>query len=189
MSLIQQNMGAIYDGSQRLIAPVLNSTTATKNWAVGEEFILDGNLYKVTTAISSGSQIIVSGSSANCALADTVTEQIKNLEINSIYRAIATGKHTTATANTYELAGSFTISNPMVVIIRAHYTNTKPTGIIVSGSSVGNGIGKLEVDSESIATLLSLTVLLDTGTYNIYTKYQLTGENNYSVNGLNFNLI
>lgn len=76
MSLIQQNMGAIYDGSQRLIAPVLNSTTATKNWAVGEEFILDGNLYKVTTAISSGNQIIVSGSSANCELADTVTEQI-----------------------------------------------------------------------------------------------------------------
>lgn len=79
MSLIQQNMGAIYDGSQRLIAPVLNSTTATKNWAVNEEFILDGNLYKVTTAISSGSQIIVSGSSANCELADTVTEQIETL--------------------------------------------------------------------------------------------------------------
>ena len=77
--LIQQNMGAIYDGSQRLIAPVLNSTTATKNWAVDEEFILDGNLYKVTTAIPSGSQIIVSGSSANCELADTVTEQIETL--------------------------------------------------------------------------------------------------------------
>ena len=79
MSLIQQNMGAIYDGSQRLIAPVLNSTTATQNWEVGQEFILDGNLYKVTTAISSGSQIIVSGSSANCELADTVTEQIVNV--------------------------------------------------------------------------------------------------------------
>lgn len=82
MSLIQQNMGAIYDGSQRLIAPVLNSTTATKNWAVGEEFILDGNLYEVTTAISSGSQIIVSGSSANCELADTVTEQIRVVDIH-----------------------------------------------------------------------------------------------------------
>ena len=80
MSLIQQNMGAIYDGSQRLIAPVLNSTTATQNWAVGQEFILDGNLYKVTIAIPSGSQIIVSGSSANCALADTVTEQINTVE-------------------------------------------------------------------------------------------------------------
>ena len=80
MSLIQQNMGAIYDGSQRLIAPVLNSTTATQNWAVGQEFILDGNLYEVTTAISSGSQIIVSGSSANCALADTVTEQLNAKE-------------------------------------------------------------------------------------------------------------
>lgn len=79
MSLIQQNMGAIYDGSQRLIAPVLNSTTATQNWAVGQEFILDGNLYKVTTAIPSGSQIVVSGSSANCELADTVTEQINGV--------------------------------------------------------------------------------------------------------------
>lgn len=79
MSLIQQNMGAIYDGSQRLIAPVLNSTTATQRWEVGQEFILDGNLYKVTTAIPSGSQIVVSGSSANCALADTVTEQINDI--------------------------------------------------------------------------------------------------------------
>lgn len=173
--------------TQMLIAPVLPTMVSDRAYAVGEQFIVNSVLYKITQAVSASGVALVVGT--NCAVSDTVTEQIKNLKIGSIYSAITTGKHTTATANTYELAGSFTIDNPMVVIVRAHYSNAKPIGIVVSDSTVGNGTNKIEVASDSQPSHLSITALLDAGTYNIYTKYTLAVENNYSVYGLKFNLI
>lgn len=68
----------ILDGNQtqELIAPVQNTLIADRNYTVGQQFILNGTLYKVTTAITSGNPIITSGSSANCELADIITEQL-----------------------------------------------------------------------------------------------------------------
>lgn len=146
MSLIQQNMGAIYDGSQRLIAPVLNSTTATQNWAVGQEFILDGNLYKVTTAIPSGSQIIVSGSSANCELADTVTEQIRLKSVAS---------YNVTTSNTYRGAANLVALQLNADEVIKHWNTLK--------LRVGNYIGDcVEVRSDTIVFSINIV-----GTYNL----------------------
>ena len=59
------------------IAPVQNTlSAANKNYAVGEQFLYDGHLYKVTSAITSGAQIVIG---TNAVAAGTITEQIGDL--------------------------------------------------------------------------------------------------------------
>lgn len=79
--------------TQEMIAPVIDTLVATKAWSVGEEFIYAGTLYKVTTAIAVGDTIVVSGSSANCELADTVTEQIVSMRegVKYLYSSLLSG--------------------------------------------------------------------------------------------------
>ena len=155
--LIQQNMGAIYDGSQRLIAPVLNSTTATKNWAVDEEFILDGNLYKVTTAIPSGSQIIVSGSSANCELADTVTEQIVNTLTNNGTALIPRNEgYVVLAADTWaNIANVGTTSYKSYLVISTYNSNR---GMWIVTKTTGTSVTSYQIAKENTSTTVSFAM-------------------------------
>lgn len=66
----------IADGTEPLIAPVQNSLVASKAYAVGEQFIYNGNLYKATASIASGGTITING---NCALADSIADQVTEL--------------------------------------------------------------------------------------------------------------
>lgn len=66
----------IADGTEPLIAPVQNSLVASKTYAVGEQFIYNGNLYKATASIASGGTITING---NCALADSIADQVTAL--------------------------------------------------------------------------------------------------------------
>ena len=59
------------------IAPVQTSlSSADKNYAVGEQFLYDGHLYKVTSAITSGAQIVIG---TNAEAAGSVTEQMRTV--------------------------------------------------------------------------------------------------------------
>lgn len=60
---------------QQSIATIQTTFTASKNYAVGEQFVYNGLLYKATTTIAQGGTITIG---SNCALADNVTEQIRN---------------------------------------------------------------------------------------------------------------
>ena len=61
--------------NETVIATRQANTTASKNYKVGDQFILNNVLYRVTAAINSGSQI----TSGNSAAADNITTQISNI--------------------------------------------------------------------------------------------------------------
>jgi hypothetical protein len=59
------------------IAPVENGTTASRAYAVGQQFYLsDGKLYKAKAAIAQGATFTIG---TNCELAPSITDQIKAL--------------------------------------------------------------------------------------------------------------
>ena len=72
--------------TQKLIAPIQSNLTASKAYAVGEQFVYNGLLYEVTAAIASGGTITING---NCKLSDNVTNQILLLtsELNKLKNA------------------------------------------------------------------------------------------------------
>ena len=62
--------------NETIIAPVEASLTASRAYAIGEQFIYSGTLYTATAAITAGGTITIGG---NCTASDSVTEQIKEL--------------------------------------------------------------------------------------------------------------
>lgn len=63
--------------TQMLIAPVLPTMVSDRAYAVGEQFIVNSVLYKITQAVSAAGVALVVGT--NCAVSDTITQQIKGL--------------------------------------------------------------------------------------------------------------
>lgn len=62
--------------TREMLAPVEpDETNASRAYAVGEQLILNGILYKVTVAIAKNGVITPTGSGANIALADNITDQ------------------------------------------------------------------------------------------------------------------
>lgn len=88
--------GTEYDISGiSMIAPIESTQTASHNYAVGEQFVYQGLLYKATQQITIGDTITVG---ANCELADEVTKQIGEINSNLSWTQIG---------NTYVWADSF----------------------------------------------------------------------------------
>jgi len=58
-----------------VIAPVEASTTASRRYEIGEQFILNGILYTATAIIANGGTITVN---TNCVASDSITTQIAN---------------------------------------------------------------------------------------------------------------
>ena len=91
MAIIKQDYGQLYGGElavESLIAPVQKTLTADKLYNIGDQFIYDDRLYKVTVAIPQYDPIVIG---TNAVVADNITEQMKN----NRYRVVKT-----ATANT-----------------------------------------------------------------------------------------
>ena len=63
--------------NQSLLAPIQSTLVASKAYVIGEQFVYQGLLYTVTTAIAQGGTITING---NCALSDDVTSQIKMIK-------------------------------------------------------------------------------------------------------------
>lgn len=71
---------------QQMLAPIQLTLVASQAYSVGDQFIYQGLLYKVTVAIASGGTIIIDG---NCELSECVTNQILLLtsELNKLKNA------------------------------------------------------------------------------------------------------
>jgi hypothetical protein len=67
------NAQASVNNAQQMIAPIQTTLTASQNYAIGEQFVYNGLLYKATAAIAQGGAITIDG---NCESAENVTEQI-----------------------------------------------------------------------------------------------------------------
>jgi hypothetical protein len=63
-----------------MIAPIQTTLVASKTYTVGEQFVYNGLLYKATETIAQGGTITIGG---NCALADSVTAQLAELEYSN----------------------------------------------------------------------------------------------------------
>lgn len=64
-----------------VIAPTEATTTASRRYEIGDQFILSGVLYTATAVIASGDTIIVN---TNCALSESITEQIANVDLSAL---------------------------------------------------------------------------------------------------------
>lgn len=76
--------GGVYNAianSNNVVAPVELTLTSTRAYAVGDQFVYDGLLYKATAAIGEGGAITIG---TNCELADCVTKQISTVEVDSV---------------------------------------------------------------------------------------------------------
>ena len=67
--------------TRQMIAPVeINQSSASQQYAVGEQFVLNGLLSEATAAITQNAAFVLGG---NYKLADSVTKQIKNIINNT----------------------------------------------------------------------------------------------------------
>ena len=60
--------------TQMLIAPVLPKMVSDRAYAVGEQFIVNNVLYKITQAVPAADVALVVGS--NCEVSDSITQQM-----------------------------------------------------------------------------------------------------------------
>lgn len=100
--------------TQEIIAPVQDTLTASRSYAVGDQFIYQNKLYKATAAIASGGSITIGG---NCTLASTVTEQINTLDIPKIARGRATFTNSGQSVNLSYSSAGFTEAPTVMVVL------------------------------------------------------------------------
>lgn len=104
--------GGVYNAianSNNVVAPVELTLTSTRAYAIGDQFVYGGLLYKATAAIGVGGAITIG---TNCTLADCVTKQINDLNKGQL-RVLTVTKTISGAANGYsEHLLDFTSSIP-----------------------------------------------------------------------------
>ena len=122
MSIIKQDYGQICDtATQSMIAPIQVTLTADRAYAVDDRFILNGQLYKVTSAISSGGTITIG---TNAELSDTVSSQIKTVDGKvGVLSSLATTVKTNLVAAINEVKGLIPTVNNATLTIQKNGTN------------------------------------------------------------------
>lgn len=101
MAIIKQDYGSFQDmATQHIVAPVQLTAVADKNYAIGDLFIFNNELYKATSAITSGEDIIFKPETGyNAEVASTIAEEIDlSHEISGIDKSLKTGTGITATS-------------------------------------------------------------------------------------------
>lgn len=88
-NIIRQDFGSLGNDvqTQMLIAPVLPTMISDRAYTVGEQFIVDNVLYKITQAVSAAGVALVVDS--NCEVSDSITQQIQNQRIS--YKDVSLG--------------------------------------------------------------------------------------------------
>lgn len=77
MSIVRQDYGSIYDPhAESLIAPIQKTLVADRAYAVGDCFILDGVMYRMTQAVLQGATIVIG---TDCEVAPPVTDMIDQI--------------------------------------------------------------------------------------------------------------
>ena len=121
-----------HSSSSDMIATIQTSLTASRAYAIGQQFIYNGGLYKATAAISSGGTITI-GSSGNAIAADNIADQIYS---NMPTYSGASNSYNVPTSWGYT---GFSVKIPkgcMAVIQGVQvYGNAKPKGLRLSTSN------------------------------------------------------
>ena len=119
----------------QMIAPIESTLVASKAYAIGDQFVYEGLLYKATAAIASGGSIVIG---TNCTLADCVTKQIQNM-----------------TVKTYTRSGQTTASGNFVTPF--DLTNKIPLSVLVTTSGE-NVIGLIGTTPENMLVVRVLNL-------------------------------
>ena len=150
------------------LATVESSTTASKAYAVGDYLVLGGVLYKVTSAISSGSTITVGTNVVAAAIADDVSD-ISNKIGNTTMGTTAT----TITGAIAEHEGDISTLNSNLsnkIIVEAHDSDTVES--IASGSTAWLGVQNVAKTGYKIVSIAGYYLQGGNGTgCNIYALY------------------
>ena len=126
-----------------MVAYVESSTTATKRYEIGDQFILNGALYTATAIIANGGTITVG---TNCTASDTIIEQIPNIDGKADKTDLTSISETGSTASQAISAGTYFYLDGVLVRAKtdiasgATFTeNTNYEVVSVGGlNSIGN---------------------------------------------------
>ena len=138
-----------------MVAYVESSTTATKRYEVGDQFILNGVLYTATAIIANGGTITVG---TNCTASDTIIEQIPNVEGKANKTDLTNISETGSTASQAISAGTYFYLDGTLVraktAIASGATFTENTNY--EATTVGDAIKEVN-EKASIKVLASVT--------------------------------
>lgn len=159
--------------TKQMIAPIETTLTASQPYAIGEQFVYNGLLYKATAAIAQGGTITIDG---NCEFAYSVTEQIGGLAtvINSRVKSIIISSDSknvhTLTFSASERHVIFGLSannsNSFAAIVVIDSSKTvryislgQGNNVTLSGSSDNSGIFTITLTGAAGISIIDLTTL------------------------------
>lgn len=142
-----------------VIAPTEATTTASRRYEIGEQFILNGVLYTATAVIASGDSIIVD---TNCVLSKDIEAQI-----NGIGNALFLGDSYS------DRSTGYTSALPDLIGATMRYENI--FNYAIAGAGYVNGSGTQEHFEGQFDSAMS--ALTDTEKINIKYVYVLGGQN------------
>lgn len=139
-----------------VIAYTEASTTATKRYEIGDQFILSGVLYTATAIIANGGTITVG---TNCTASDTIIEQIPNVDLKADKTDLTSISETGSTASQAISAGTFFYLEGTLVRAKtdiasgATFTlNTNYTAVSAGGLNE-LGVLKKRISNQQISSL------------------------------------
>ena len=159
--------------SSESIAPIEQSTTASQAYEVGDLLFYDDILYKVTSAISQGETIIISGASTNVIQTDIDTELKNKIKVSSTAGLVKNDG--TIDTNSYATTTQLADKTDKV----ANATNGNLAGLDSNGNLTDSGVVATDV-IQKVATATGL--LRDDGT--VDTSTYATTTNAYLVNDI-----
>lgn len=172
---IEQNVESIAD-TQSMIATVEATTTASKNYSVGDLLVYDGKLYKVTSAIATGATIIA-GSNVTQTTVETQIASASGgegdwvkIKDDTLAEAVATH-----TINTDSNGNPFVLKDAIVYIIATagsaqigyltlSNTNGSNTQVAV-GNIVNTGVVRTVIRCERIFDKWNIMMNTPTSNY------------------------
>lgn len=117
-----------------VIAPTEATTTASRRYEIGEQFILNGVLYTATAVIASGDSIIVN---TNCDLSESITEQIdgkaEKTDLTSIFESGTTASQAIGIGTYFYLNGTLVRAKTAIASGATFTLNTNYT-VITAGA-------------------------------------------------------
>ena len=157
MPIIKQEYGSFTDvETQQMLAPILYSLIADRNFAIGDLFIYQNKLYKAIKAISTTDPIVIGDGtdpSDNATAASTVSEElIGQIETITTTPALPTGALLVKKGNILEFAGYGVAGG-----LNTHYTLPCQSAIatkvtLVMSNGIGNGVaGYAQLDGSELS--------------------------------------
>lgn len=137
-----------------VIAPTEATTTASRRYEIGEQFILNGVLYTATAVIASGDTIIVN---TNCDLSENITGQIKEVNAKGTPKTDIAYVETGTTASRAYSVGQLIYVNGTLYVVMADIASgaTFTVGTNIKSTSVGKMVSENCIPNQTGQVLLT----------------------------------